>query len=93
MAFAENADFARKVEAGYSWVGQRQMSSNGWARKARPNTGRKLGGPCVFGYDGEDQRRELREGRSVLAFLMLKLHAAVDVGGAAWMIGPTLISH
>ena len=80
---AENADFARRVEAaGYSWVGPTPdvIEWMGDKREARIRVA-KLGGPCVPGYDGEDQSdAKLREEAERIG-LPLMLKAAHGGGG------------
>ena len=80
---AENAEFARVVEAaGITWVGPTPevIEWMGDKREARIRVA-KLGGPCVPGYDGEDQTKETLRSEAERIGLPLMLKAAHGGGG------------
>ena len=80
---AENAEFARVVEAaGITWVGPTPEVFDwmGDKREARIRVA-KLGGPCVPGYDGEDQTKETLRKEAERIGLPLMLKAAHGGGG------------
>ena len=80
---AENAEFARVVEAaGITWVGPTPevIDWMGDKREARIRVA-KLGGPCVPGYDGEDQTKETLRREAERIGLPLMLKAAHGGGG------------
>ena len=80
---AENADFARLVDnAGLAWVGPTPevIEWMGDKREARIRVA-KLGGPCVPGYDGEDQSDPTLRSEAERIGLPLMLKAAHGGGG------------
>ena len=80
---AENADFARLVHgAGIAWVGPTPevIEWMGDKREARIRVA-KLGGPCVPGYDGEDQSENTLRSEAERIGLPLMLKAAHGGGG------------
>lgn len=80
---AENADFARLVEgAGITWVGPSPevIEWMGDKREARIRV-TKLGGPCVPGYDGNDQSLATLRKEAERIGLPLMLKAAHGGGG------------